>query len=154
MMSGKSFFNEAIEAMERGDLDALVDESIHYTVTYANEHSPFYRRWFRERGIKANEIRSHEDLLELPIISGQTIREHQPPETADFEFKSVDWNDVFTLHETSGTSGTPKAFFQYKPRLAEAYAENTFKIIFNFTGPGDLELYRVKGRPKRIVGRR
>ncbi len=47
-----------------------------------------------------------------------------------------------------------KAFFQYKPRLAEAYAENSFKIIFNFIGPGGLELYQVKGRPKRLVDRR
>jgi phenylacetate-coenzyme A ligase PaaK-like adenylate-forming protein len=47
-----------------------------------------------------------------------------------------------------------RAFFTYKPRLAQAYADNTFKIIFNFTGPESLELYRVKGRPKRIVDRR
>jgi phenylacetate-coenzyme A ligase PaaK-like adenylate-forming protein len=47
-----------------------------------------------------------------------------------------------------------KAFFQYKQRLAEAHAEQTFNIVFNFVGPQDLELYRVKGRPKRIVDRR
>lgn len=137
MISGQSFFNEAIETTKRGELDALVDERIHYTVTYANEHSPFYRRWFHEHGIKAAEIRSHEDLLELPIISGQTIREHQPPEIADFEFKSVDWNDVFTLHETSGTSGTPKAFFltwEDWQRYAEKYARIFMSQGF---GPGD-----------------
>lgn len=137
MMRGQSFFNGAIERMERGDLDALVDERIHYTVAYATEHSPFYRKWFHEHGINANEIRSHEDLLELPIISGQMIREHQPPETADFEFKSVNWNDVFTLHETSGTSGTPKAFFltwEDWQRYAEKYARIFTSQGF---GPGD-----------------
>lgn len=111
--------------MEQGDLNALVDERIHYTVNYANEHSPFYRKWFREHGIKAAQIRSHEDLLELPILSGQTILDHQPPAAADFEFKSVDWNDVYTIHETSGTSGTPKAFFltwDDWQRYAEKYA--------------------------------
>ncbi|MBE0516867.1 MAG: coenzyme F390 synthetase [Methanophagales archaeon] len=136
-MRGQSFFNGAIERMERGDLDALVDERIHYTVAYATEHSPFYRKWFHEHGINANEIRSHEDLLELPIISGQMIREHQPPETADFEFKSVNWNDVFTLHETSGTSGTPKAFFltwEDWQRYAEKYARIFTSQGF---GPGD-----------------
>jgi coenzyme F390 synthetase len=125
MRVAKTFFNEAIETMGRGDLDILVDERIRYTVTYANEHSPFYRKWFREQGINPTEIRSHEDLRELPIISGRTMREHQPPETADFEFKSVDWNEVFTLHETSGTSGTPKAFFltwEDWQRYAEKYA--------------------------------
>ncbi|MCG7850921.1 MAG: coenzyme F390 synthetase, partial [Methanosarcinaceae archaeon] len=47
-----------------------------------------------------------------------------------------------------------KSFFRFKPGLAQAHAEETFKIIFNFTGLGGLELYRVKGRPKRLVDRR
>jgi coenzyme F390 synthetase len=137
MAKGKSFFNAEIETMERGDLDALVDERIRYTVTYANEHSPFYRKWFRDHDINVAEIRSHEALRELPIISGQTIRAHQPPETADFEFKSTDWNDVFTLHETSGTSGTPKAFFltwEDWQRYAQKYARIFMSQGF---GPGD-----------------
>jgi phenylacetate-coenzyme A ligase PaaK-like adenylate-forming protein len=47
-----------------------------------------------------------------------------------------------------------KAFFKYKPRLAEAYGSETFKILFNFVDLSELELYRIKGRPKRIVDRR
>jgi phenylacetate-coenzyme A ligase PaaK-like adenylate-forming protein len=47
-----------------------------------------------------------------------------------------------------------KAFFKYKPRLEEAYASGIFKIVFNFVGLSELELYRIKGRPKRLVDRR
>jgi phenylacetate-coenzyme A ligase PaaK-like adenylate-forming protein len=47
-----------------------------------------------------------------------------------------------------------KSFFKYKPRLAEAFFNGTFKIIFNFVDLLELELYRVKGRPKRLVDRR
>lgn len=46
------------------------------------------------------------------------------------------------------------AFFKYKKELLEAYNDGLFEIIFNFTGPGELEFYRIKGRPKRIVDRR
>ncbi|MFA4958060.1 MAG: coenzyme F390 synthetase [Candidatus Methanoperedens sp.] len=119
------FFNEKIETLNRSDLDALIEERIHYTVKYASDHSPFYRKWFKDNGLDPCDIRTHEDLRELPIISGRTIREKQPPESQDFQFKSVDWKDVFTLHETSGTSGTPKAFFltwQDWERYAEKYA--------------------------------
>jgi coenzyme F390 synthetase len=133
----KTYFNEERETIARGELDALVDERIHYTVNYANEHSPFYRKWFRDHGIKPTEIRSHEELLKLPIISGRTIRENQPPETADFNFKSVDWREVYTLHETSGTSGTPKTFFltwEDWQRYAEKYARIFTSQGF---GPGD-----------------
>jgi coenzyme F390 synthetase len=47
-----------------------------------------------------------------------------------------------------------RAFFKYKPFLEKAHADGILKIIFNFAAPGDLELYRIKGRPKRIVDRR
>ncbi len=69
----------------------------------------------------------HEDLLDLPIVSGKTIREHQPPTTADFQFLSTGWENVFTIQETSGTSGTPKSFFltwdDWK-RYAEKYSRS------------------------------
>ncbi|MCG7854537.1 MAG: coenzyme F390 synthetase, partial [Methanoregulaceae archaeon] len=46
-----------------------------------------------------------------------------------------------------------KSFFRYKPALARSIGD-TFSLIFSFTEPGGLELYRLKGRPKRVVDRR
>jgi phenylacetate-coenzyme A ligase PaaK-like adenylate-forming protein len=109
-MPAGNYFSPEIEKMERGDLDALIDERVHYTVQYTADHSPFYRRWFRENRIVPKEIRVQENLPDLPIISGKTIREHQPPVTSGFEFLSADWSHIFSIQETSGTSGTPKVF--------------------------------------------
>jgi coenzyme F390 synthetase len=126
MLKG-SYYSPEVETLERSDLDALIDERVRYTVHYAAEHSPFYRNWFRENGINPDDIREHEDLLHLPTISGKTIRENQPPVTQEFEFLSTAWNDVFSIQETSGTSGTPKGFFltwdDWK-RYAEKYARS------------------------------
>jgi len=110
-MPAGSYFSPEIETMDRSDLDALIDERVRYTVKYVADHSPFYRHWFREHNIEPKEIRVHEDLLTLPLVSGKTIREHQPPVTSDFEFLSTGWSDIFSIQETSGTSGTPKGFF-------------------------------------------
>ena len=122
-----SYFSPEVETLNRSDLDALIDERVRYTVHYAAEHSPFYRHWFKENNINPAELREHEDLLNLPIISGRAIREHQPPITPEFEFLSTDWNNVFSIQETSGTSGTPKGFFltwdDWK-RYAEKYARS------------------------------
>ncbi len=126
-MTEGNFYNPEIEDMDRSELDALVDDRIRYTVNYAAENSLFYKKWFRENDIKPSDIRSHEDLLELPIISGKTIRENQPPEKHDFGFRTLDWDDIFTVHETSGTSGTPKSFFltwDDWERFAEKYARS------------------------------
>ena len=107
----RSYFNTEIETLDRGELDALIEERVRYTIRYAIENSPFYRKWFEKHGINPTEIKTHEDLLDLPVISGRTIQENQPPKTHEFMFRSVGWEDVFTIHETSGTSGTPKSFF-------------------------------------------
>lgn len=122
-----AYFSPEVETLGRSDLDALIDERVRYTIRYAADNSPFYRHWFKENHINPEEIREHEDLLGLPIISGKTIREHQPPITPEFEFLSTEWNNVFSIQETSGTSGTPKGFFltwdDWK-RYAEKYARS------------------------------
>lgn len=174
--------------MSRGDLDALIEERIHYTVKYAGEHSPFYKKWFREHGINPSDIRTHEDLRELPVISGRTIRENQPPEdlvhldiydprlqnflpdgecgrthmkimTPQRESEtlmrvSVECLDREKCDRRAVEENFLRAFFRYKPGLEQAYADGIFKIIFNFAGLRDLELFRIKGRPKRLVDRR
>jgi len=122
-----SYFDKEFETIERSDLAALIDERVRYTLQYAAEHSPFYRHWFKENNINPAEIREHGDLLDLPIVSGKTIREHQPPIMQEFEFLYTDWDNVFSIQETSGTSGTPKGFFltwdDWK-RYAEKYARS------------------------------
>ena len=127
------YFRKEMETMGRDELDALVDERIRYTVKYAYENSPFYRKWFDKKGIKYWDVRSHEDLRELPVISGETVRGRQPPETEEFEFKCQDWEGIFTVHETSGTSGAPKSFFltwddwnRYAEKYARAFVSQNF----------------------------
>ncbi|MDD5686076.1 MAG: coenzyme F390 synthetase, partial [Methanoregulaceae archaeon] len=71
-------FNPAIETMPRSDLDACIDERLRYTVRYAYDHSPFYRKWFNKNHVDPGDIREHGDLLELPLISSASIRRNQP----------------------------------------------------------------------------
>lgn len=126
-MERSRFFREEIECLPREDLNALIDERVRYTISYAARHSPFYRAWFKHHRIDPESVRTHEDLINLPVISGKTIRENQPPVTDEFNFRSVEWDEVFTIHETSGTSGTPKSFFLTWDdwlRYAEKYARS------------------------------
>ena len=44
--------------------------------------------------------------------------------------------------------------FLINPHLCEAYQNEDFNILFNFTGPEELEFYKIKGRTKRLVDRR
>lgn len=130
-----NYFREEIETMPRDELDDLVDERIKYTIQYAADNSSFYRKWFKQNNINPKDIKDHEDLRELPIISGKVMREQQPPETEDFEFKCMDWDDIYTIHETSGTSGMPKSFFltwedwnRYAEKYARSFVSQNFGV--------------------------
>lgn len=128
-----AFFREDMETKPRNELDMEVNERIQYTVRYAYDNSPFYRKWFDKSRIKPSDISDHQDLRELPIITGDVIRNKQPPETSEFEFKSTHWKNIFTIHETSGTSGVPKSFFltwedwqRYAEKYARAFVSQNF----------------------------
>lgn len=121
----KRYFNTEMETMPRKDIDNVIEQRIQYTVSYAEKNSPFYKSWLKKHNITSKNIKTHEDLRELPIISSETIRKNQPPQTEEFEFKSSIDSDIFTIHETSGTSGNPKSFFltwEDWERYAEKYA--------------------------------
>jgi len=45
-------------------------------------------------------------------------------------------------------------FIRYKSLIAEHYDEGSFQIELNFAGPRGLDIYTLKGRPKRLVDRR
>ncbi len=49
-MSPGPYHNPSIETMDRGELDALIDERIRYTVKYAADNSSFYRNGSRNMG--------------------------------------------------------------------------------------------------------
>ena len=89
-MGSTTYYREDIETMERDILDEMIDERTRYTVQYANPHSPFYRKWFADQRVDPSSVRTHEDFLKLPLISGSEIRAHQPPVQETFGFKSAD----------------------------------------------------------------
>jgi hypothetical protein len=45
-------------------------------------------------------------------------------------------------------------FLKHRRELTQRYADHQFTIVFDFVGAGELELHRLKGRPKRLVDRR
>lgn len=44
-----------------------------------------------------------------------------------------------------------KSFFKYKPALAQAYKEQTFRIELNCLPPHTLNISQAQGRPKRLI---
>lgn len=98
-------FRDLLEKAERysgSELGAYQDERLRAIVKHAYEAVPFYRRRFDEYKLKPSDIRGHDDLPKLPLLTRADIRTHFD----DLRSRSVSRGSMRTGH-TSGTTGTP-----------------------------------------------
>jgi len=85
---------------------------------HAYENVPYYRKIFKERNIKPEDIKRIEDLSKLPILDKDTFRKH----FKDFIARNINVKNIFLTH-TSGTTGKPLQFYQ-------TYDENIIEWAF------------------------
>ncbi|MGM0427436.1 MAG: phenylacetate--CoA ligase family protein [Thermodesulfobacteriota bacterium] len=100
-------------------------------LTYAYEHSPFYRKKWDQAGVKPEDIRSLDDFEQIPIVTKEEIRQDQMEHPPFGSNRCVSETEVGRVHGTSGTTGKPTAFAISKgdvSRIAEAHA----RIMWNF----------------------
>ncbi len=91
-----------IEQMSRGDLEKLQLDRLKTQVAYVAEKSPFYKRIFKEKGVKPGDIRSLADITKLPFTSKLDFRDNYP-----FGLLTVPMDQVVRIHSSSGTTGKP-----------------------------------------------
>jgi phenylacetate-CoA ligase len=83
-------------ALEEVNMDAL---RIH--LQYLADHSPFYKRFFTERGIDISRISSIADFQKIPTFSKDDIQ------LSHRDFWAVDKSQIADYSATSGTQGQP-----------------------------------------------
>ena len=93
-------WNKERECMSRDELAALQVELLRRQVATVYEKVPFYRQLLRSRAIKAEDIRSLEDLHALPFTTKGDFRDNYP-----FGLLAVPRNRVARIHASSGTTG-------------------------------------------------
>lgn len=74
-------------------------------IQYTGENSIFYRRRWKEAGIRPSDIRTFEDLRKIPLTEPKELAEEPN------EFLCVSQTKVMRAFTTSGTTGTRKRLF-------------------------------------------
>ncbi len=74
-----------------------------WTVNHAYNGSTVYRRKLDDAGIKPDDIRSPEDIRNLPFTTADDLREGYP-----FPLRSVPFEKIVRIHSSSGTTGKRK----------------------------------------------
>jgi phenylacetate-CoA ligase len=93
----KEFECMPVEALQKFQLEKLTE-----TVAWVAKKIPFYKKKFKELGIKPDEIKSLEDVAKLPVTIKEDLRDNYP-----FGLCAVPMKDVVRVHASSGTTGKP-----------------------------------------------
>lgn len=95
-------FSPEIEKIDRKTLREMQLERLKYTVHYAYENVPMYRRRFDEIGLRPEHIRTLKDIELIPYTTKDDLRENYP-----FGMFAVPMKKIVRLHASSGTTGKP-----------------------------------------------
>lgn len=87
------------------EIIALIQERrLRDTIAYVGLHSPFYRRVFKDCGLRPADIRTAVDLQKLPFTTSENILQWQ-------DFLCVPEDRLAAVYTTSGTTGEPKRVY-------------------------------------------
>jgi len=105
------------ETMPREDLEAIVLRRLKATIDRVYANVPFYRKKFEENHIIPNNIKSLEDLKQIPFTTKEDLRDNYP-----FGMFAVPMDNVVRIHASSGTTGKPTVV-GYTARDINTWAE-------------------------------
>ena len=96
------FWNEKAETMSRDELAAHQLKKLKETLSWAYNRNDFYRKKFDCAGIKPDDIKSLDDLQNIPTINKNDFRDCYP-----LGMLCVDKSELREMHMSSGSTGTP-----------------------------------------------
>lgn len=105
-----------IPALKAEELRSIQEEGLRFTVNHAYSGSAQYRSKLESAGVRPGDIRSLEDLAQLPCTTTDDLRAGYP-----LALLSVPEKDVVRIHASSGTTGKRKVL-AYTRRDVKTFA--------------------------------
>lgn len=101
-------WNPLLERLPRDRLEELQLRKFREQLGYAYENSPFYRRKLDEAGVSPKDVRTFEDVRQVPTTTKAELRDAQRSGAFPYgDLLAGDPADVTEYHQTSGTTGMP-----------------------------------------------
>ena len=107
-----------IQFLSKEEIKKYQEGRLKEALEYVWRKSPYYKRIYTEQGIDINQIRTLEDLCQLPVTTKSDLQLHGN------EFRCVAPEDIIDYATTSGTLGNPVTFTETEEDLCHlAYNE-------------------------------
>jgi phenylacetate-CoA ligase len=127
-MANSKYWNEKIETMPRAELEKLQLRKLKEQVKHCYEDSAFYRKKFKDAGLKPEDIKTLEDLQKIPFTVKNDLRDNYP-----LGMLAVKPVDVVEIHASSGTTGNP-IIGPYTQNDMDVWAELMARSIYTTGG--------------------
>jgi len=88
------------------EIKKLQEKKLHALLKHAYENVPYYHRVFKERGLKPEDIHNVDDLIRLPVLTKEIIRNN----FSDMVAKNARKEDLVEM-ATGGSTGVPLKFY-------------------------------------------
>lgn len=95
------YWQKELETISRENLEKFQLEKLQQTIRQA-ANSPFYKQRFKESGITTSDIRSLEDLKNIPFTTKEDLRNSYP-----YGMAAIPLRKCVRIHSSSGTTGNP-----------------------------------------------
>jgi phenylacetate-CoA ligase len=95
-------WNEKVECASREEMATIQSERLVRTVQRIYHNIPSYRGKMQEKGLVPADIRSVDDLKNLPFTNKTDMRDNYP-----FGMFTVPMSEIVRVHASSGTTGKP-----------------------------------------------
>jgi phenylacetate-CoA ligase len=103
----------------RNKILELQNQRLRQLVRHAYDNVPYYRQLFEEKALKPNDIECSADIIKLPVLTKQIIKEN---------FNSLIAVNVssrqISKKYTSGSTGEPLMFYVEKKGITQSYASS------------------------------
>lgn len=96
------FYNQAIETMPIEGLRTLQSKSLGDMLIRQQQNVPFYQDRYRAIGLNPGDIKSINDIQQLPFTRKEDLRDQYP-----YGMRAVPETEFVRIHASSGTTGKP-----------------------------------------------
>lgn len=110
-MSDSRYWNPERETREPAERDGLSLAQLQRQLSRAYNELPFYRRHWDEHGFHPDQAQSFDDFTKrCPIITKRMLVEDQAAHPPFGSYLGIEPQEVWRIHGSSGTSGTPTVY--------------------------------------------
>jgi phenylacetate-CoA ligase len=131
-MENITYWKKDTETLPREKLEALQLERFKERMQFVYDRSPMYKRKYNEAGIKPADIRTLDDIQNVPLTIKEELRESQAQHPPWGDFICIPPEEGVRVFQTTGTTGIPVKAILNKTDWTVHYYEQFMHFMYGY----------------------